>query len=130
MMSRAQQTNNRMGAATIGLLMACAGSSSGCDESGPRVFSAQRYRGDLGCLESYVALGLVEAEDVGALCEPTCLSKDEELFVSTVCPPYPASASVEAPETPGCAVALGAPSCDVPADAEPTPAEPPDAGPP
>jgi hypothetical protein len=41
-----------------------------------------------------------------------CLSRDDELFVSTVCPPYPATTSLEAPESKACAVALAAPSCD------------------
>jgi hypothetical protein len=99
-----------------------AGAGSGCDESGPRVFTAQRYRADLACLETYAPLGLVEAEDVGALCEPVCLSEDEELFISTVCPPYPAEASVEPADSEGCAAALAAPSCD---EAEPVDASAP-----
>jgi hypothetical protein len=127
MMRTIQKASERMGAAAIGLLGLWIGFSGGCAESGPRVFSAQRYRADLGCVEGYAALGLVEAEDVGAFCEPVCLSQNEELFVSTVCPPYPALASLEPPETLDCAAALVAPSCDELADAAPTPAEPTDA---
>jgi hypothetical protein len=117
-----QILSERVGASA--LILVCAGALGGCDESGPRVFTAQRYRPDLACLEIYAPLGLVEAEDVGALCEPVCLAQDEELFVSTVCPPYPAAASVEPSDNEACAAALAAPSCD---DAETPDAEAPDA---
>lgn len=103
-------------AAWLGLLAA------GCDESGPRVYTAQRYAADDGCLETYAPIGLVEAEAVSALCAPVCLSLGEDLYVSTLCPPYPAEASVDPEDAEGCAAALAAPSCD-------EPAETPDAGP-
>jgi hypothetical protein len=99
-------------AQSIALLVLCAGAGTGCDESGPRVFTAQRYRADRACLETYAPLGLVEAEDIGSLCEPVCLSEGEELFISTVCPPYPAEASVEPSDSEGCAAALAASACD------------------
>jgi hypothetical protein len=108
MMRNVQNMSARM--AAIALALAAAG--SGCDESGPRVFTAQRFRAELACLEAYAPLGLVEAEDVGSLCDPVCLSQDEELFVTTVCPPYPAQATVDAPDSDDCAAALAAPACD------------------
>jgi hypothetical protein len=90
--------------------------ASSCEEFGPRVYTAQRYRPELACLETYAPLGLIEAKDVGALCAPVCLARDDELFVSTVCPPYPVTTSLEEPETERCAAALAAPSCDDPDD--------------
>jgi hypothetical protein len=97
--------------ALVGLGVSGAG---GCDEFGPRVYTAQRYEPELGCLEAYAPLGLIEANEIGALCAPVCLSQDDALFVSTVCPPYPATASVEQPESEACAAALAASSCDDP----------------
>jgi hypothetical protein len=105
-----RELSERAGA--LALLLVFASAASSCDESGPRVFTAQHYRPDLGCLETYAPLGLVEAEDTGSLCEPACLSQDQELFVSTVCPPYPSAAAVEPADREGCAPALAAPSCD------------------
>lgn len=93
----------------------------GCDEFGPRVYTAQRHAVDSGCLEAYAPIGLVEAEAVSALCEPVCLSLGEDLYVSTLCPPYPAEASVEPEDSEGCTAALAAPLCD-------DPIETPDAG--
>jgi hypothetical protein len=96
----------------IAMALMLAGICGGCDESGPRVFTAQHYRADLGCLETYAPLGLVEAGPVGALCAPVCLVQDEELYVSTVCPPYPATASLGEPASADCAPALAAALCD------------------
>jgi hypothetical protein len=90
--------------------------ASSCEEFGPRVYTAQRYRPDLGCLETYAPLGLIEAKDLGALCAPVCLSRGDELFVSTVCPPYPTTTSPLEPQSESCAAALAAPSCDEPDD--------------
>jgi hypothetical protein len=88
----------------------------GCDEFGPRVYTAQRHAVDSGCLEAYAPIGLVEAEAVSALCEPVCLSLGEDLYVSTLCPPYPAEASVEPEDSEGCTAALAAPLCDDPTE--------------
>jgi hypothetical protein len=115
-------------ARALSLIFFCVGAGGACDESGPRVYTAQHYRADLACIETYAPLGLVEAEDLSSLCEPVCLSEGEELYVSTVCAPYPLEASVEPLDSEGCAAALVAPSCD---DAEPGDAEAPlpDSGP-
>ncbi len=106
-----------LNAKALGLLLWSSVVQYGCDESGPRVYTAQRFSPEVACLEAYAPLGLVEAKDLGALCEPVCLSQDVELFVSSVCPPYPTEASLEAADAEGCAAALAAPSCD---DLEPT----------
>ena len=112
-MTRSQpDQHSRHHGLAIAMALMLAGICGGCDESGPRVFTAQHYRADLGCLETYAPLGLVEAGPVGALCAPVCLVQDEELYVSTVCPPYPAEASPAEPESAGCAAALAAGPCD------------------
>jgi hypothetical protein len=84
----------------------------GCDESGPRVYTAQRHAVEDGCLETYAPIGLVEAEAVSALCSPVCLLFGEDLYVSSLCPPYPAEASIEPDDSEGCTAALAAPLCD------------------
>jgi hypothetical protein len=90
----------------------------GCDESGPRIYAAQPYRALLDCLETYVPLSLVEARDVGALCDPVCLRLGASLYVSTVCAPYPSETTLVPPEDEECAAALLAPSCaELPPDA-------------
>ena len=84
----------------------------GCEGSGPRVYTAQRHSPETGCLETYAPIGLVEAEAVSSQCPLVCLNLGEELYVSSVCPPYPARASVEPDDSEGCAAARSAPSCD------------------
>jgi hypothetical protein len=99
-------------AALLGVMAGLAALALGCDESGPRVYTAQRHAVEDGCLETYAPIGLVEAEALSALCPPVCLSLGEDLFVSTLCPPYPAEASLEPEDAEACAAALAAPSCD------------------
>jgi hypothetical protein len=83
----------------------------GCDESGPRIFTAQPYRPLLGCLDTYAPLSLVEARDVHASCDPVCLRLGVSLYVSTVCAPYPGETTRVASDDEECAAALLAPSC-------------------
>jgi hypothetical protein len=100
------------------LLLLCA--SAACEEAGPRVYTAQRYDANAGCLEEYAPLGLVQATELGATCAPVCLRLQDELYTSSVCAPYPVEASVESgADSPGCQAALAAESscADVPADA-------------
>lgn len=78
-----------------------------CSESGPRIYTARLYR-RAGCLEPYAAIGLVQGRELGALCEPSCLRLDGELYVSSVCAPYPARSSVEPPASTECSAALAA----------------------
>jgi hypothetical protein len=91
-----------------------------CEDWGPRVYTAQFYQPDADCLGAYAPLGLVEADDLGASCEPTCLRLADDLYVSTVCPPYPSEASVEDPATSSdCSVALGLLDAETFCDAAP-----------
>ena len=78
-----------------------------CSESGPRIYTAQLYR-RAGCLEPYAPLGLVQSSELDARCEPACLLLDGELYVSSVCSPYPTRASVAPAGSAGCAAALAA----------------------
>lgn len=76
-----------------------------CSETGPRVYTARLFR-RTGCLEPYAALALVQGQKLDARCDPTCLSLDRELYVSSVCAPYPAGASLESPSSAECSAAL------------------------
>jgi hypothetical protein len=78
----------------------------GCKESGPRVYTAQAYRTDADCLDHYAPLGLVEAEELPSTCDPVCLRVGEQLYVSTVCEPYPSEAAPEPADSPECEKAL------------------------
>jgi len=83
-----------------------------CDPSGPRIYTARAYDPSARCLADYAPLGLVQAGDLGASCDPVCLQVGDALYVSTVCPPYPASASSLAADDPTCRAALAALAAD------------------
>jgi hypothetical protein len=97
--------------------------SAGCEEAGPRVYTAQPYDASADCLDEYVPLGLVQATELGATCAPVCLRVADVLYTSSVCPPYPVEASVESgADSPGCRAALAARAAEIscadpPADA-------------
>ncbi len=79
-----------------------------CEGDGPRVYTAQPYDPAASCLGSYEPIGLVTAGDLPGTCEPVCLRRDDVLFLSTVCPPYPDTTEREFPEaSEECALALG-----------------------
>jgi hypothetical protein len=60
-------------------------------------------------LERYAPLGLVEADELPVDCDPVCLEMDYQVYVSSVCPPYPMTAEmVSAAASPVCGAALGA----------------------
>lgn len=82
--------------------------SAHCEEYGQRVYTARLYRVEAACLEPSVPIGVVQAAELRASCDPQCLSLDGELYVSVVCPPLPVRASTLGPEVPACALALAA----------------------
>jgi hypothetical protein len=85
----------------------------GCDESGPRVYTAQAYEPANGCLDDYVPVGLVMSAALFPTCDPVCLELGNVLYVSTVCAPYPATAVPVAPEdSADCATALALATSD------------------
>jgi hypothetical protein len=69
----------------------------GCEQEGPRVYTAMPFDATQGCLGAYAPLGLVEADELPATCAPVCLLQSDALYVSTVCAPYPAEATVVSP---------------------------------
>ncbi|MGC4091045.1 MAG: hypothetical protein QM756_24855 [Polyangiaceae bacterium] len=82
------------------LSLPCALWLTACEESGPRVYTARLFHpADAGaaCLDAYTPIGLVEAGDLGASCDAVCLWQGDELYVSTVCPPLPATFEREDP---------------------------------
>jgi hypothetical protein len=85
----------------------------GCDESGPRVYTAQAYEPANSCLDDYVPVGLVMSAALFPTCDPACLELGNVLYVSTVCAPYPATAVPVAPEdSADCATALALATSD------------------
>lgn len=79
----------------------------GCEEYGPRVYTARPVVAALGCLPGSVPLGVVQAGDLAADCEIRCLLLDAALYVSRVCPPLPARAIELRPDqSPACARAV------------------------
>jgi hypothetical protein len=85
----------------------------GCDESGPRVYTARLYRTDLAsgaCLDAYAPLGLVETDELGSTCPAVCLFDRDALYVSRVCAPYPSTATLVPAEDPLGTGEGGAPS--------------------
>lgn len=84
-----------------------------CSDTGPRVYTAQPYDADAQCLGEYESVGLVEADELPASCAPTCLDVSGSLYVSTLCAPYPDTATVvSAEESEDCAAALAAEPCE------------------
>jgi hypothetical protein len=60
-----------------------------CDQTAPSVYTARFYDPVGKCLEDYTSIGLVDNGKLSALCPPTCLLVGADLYVSTVCGPYP-----------------------------------------
>jgi hypothetical protein len=89
------------------LALLLAAGAAACEDFGPRVYTAQLFQAEPGCLDAYAPIGLVQARDLGSECEPVCLRLGDALYVSTVCAPYPAEASIEA-DTEECGAALTA----------------------
>lgn len=86
---------------------------SSCSDAGPRVYTAQPYDAEAQCLGEYEAVGLVEADSLSAACGAVCLEMSGTLYVSTVCPPYPDTATALGPEEDeACAAALLAEACE------------------
>lgn len=87
------------------LLLPCV--MAGCEDEGPRVYTAQPYDAVAMCLGDYEPIGLVTAEELPGTCDPVCLRLDDVLYVSTVCAPYPDTTAAETPEeSEECAAAL------------------------
>jgi len=81
--------------------------AAACDDSGPSVYTARAYQAADACLDAYTPIGLVDVGALSALCAPTCLMIADSLYVSTLCPPYPAEATaVSASAAPSCGDAL------------------------
>lgn len=86
--------------------------AASCSDTGPRVYTARPYDAEGVCLGEYEALGLVEADELPADCPAVCLDVAGSLYVSTVCPPFPDSATALDATNESCAIALSAASCE------------------
>jgi hypothetical protein len=81
--------------------------AAGCESEGPRVYTAQPFDAELGCLGDYEPIGLVTADELPGTCDPVCLRQDTTLYLSTVCRPYPDTVVEESPDdSEECATAL------------------------
>ncbi len=63
--------------------------AAACDQTAPSVYTARFYDPVAKCLDEYTPIGLVDNGKLSALCPPTCLLVGADLYVSTVCGPYP-----------------------------------------
>jgi hypothetical protein len=97
-------------AGTIALIfLGVLSGGAGCDEPGPRIYTAMAYEPGGMCLDNYAPLGRVESVDLAGTCSPVCLSDGAgQLYVSTVCPPYPDGFTPVDIRSAGCASALAA----------------------
>ena len=67
-----------------------------CDDSGSHVFAARLYEPTRLCVDPTTSVDVVNGNDPGSSCEPTCLTPHAapdggapEIYVSRMCPPYP-----------------------------------------
>jgi hypothetical protein len=72
------------------------------------VYSARPWNAADACVEPYVPVDRVDGEGAGSSCPAVCLSVGRQLYVSTVCPPLPPSATEVAATDPSCRAALDA----------------------
>lgn len=86
--------------------IAAACCSMSCNEPGPRVYTAMPFDSEAQCLGPYQPLGLVDADELPANCQPVCLLRQGTLYVSEVCAPYPAQATVVGQDSADCVAAL------------------------
>ena len=94
------------------VVIGCA-TAAGCDQEGPRVFTAMPVDTEGHCLGPYAPIGVIDAQDLPATCEATCLTLNDTLYVSEVCAPYPTDVTVvSAVDSPVCAEALTLSSAD------------------
>lgn len=100
--------------AAIGAFAACLGAET-------YVYWAQQYDDANDCLKAYTPVETVTGGGTSSFCEPICLTVDDALFVSTICPPLPPIATQVDPKDPACIAALAAQkrggTCDEPAEA-------------
>ena len=89
------------------VLLALALGLLACDASRPCVYTARLFHADKSCLDPYAPIGLVQADELGANCDPVCLERSGDVYVSTVCAPYPSTTQLLDPaESPECGAAL------------------------
>jgi len=97
--------------------------AASCNDAKTHVFSARAYEQANDCLDDYAAIEVVQGEVGSARCAPACLVGAGTYYVSTMCPPFPASLTAHDPDAapdPVCIAALAAnaagKSCSAPAD--------------
>jgi hypothetical protein len=122
--------------AAVAAVAIAAAAGTGCDDPSQHVYSGQLYDPQAQCVSgSSSALDVIAGAATGDTCAPACLVAlvaSSQVYVSTVCPPYPPAFTVEAADaTSGvsdpCAAALAAfaagTTCGADAGAEGGPAD-------
>jgi hypothetical protein len=83
-------------------LCASALALAACDDVNVHVYSGQLFVAQGQCLQPSTGLDLISGPATGNNCGPACLTETTPggpvVYVSTVCPPYPQGASIEAPD--------------------------------
>jgi hypothetical protein len=68
-----------------------------CDDPSQHVYSGQLFDPQAQCVESSsTGLDVIGGAATGDTCAPACLVASSQVYVSTVCPPYPPAFTVEA----------------------------------
>jgi hypothetical protein len=81
----------------VGACASAAVAVCACDNPSVHVYSAQAYDPQGQCVEpSSTALDVISGAATGNDCAPTCIVGSAQVYVSTVCPPYPPGYGVEA----------------------------------
>jgi hypothetical protein len=92
-----------------------------CEGAQVYVYSAQKYDPAADCVATYAPVETVSGSGTSSTCPPMCLSVGSDIFVSTMCPPFPSIATPVPPDAGPCIAALAAAesggTCDTPAEA-------------
>jgi hypothetical protein len=112
-------------------LAALASLAFACVRTEAYLYSAQKYDPAADCVTGYESVELVNGTGASSQCEPSCLSVNGELYVSTMCPPLPTIATEVPVDSGACVAALAAAAREAGACEAPGPAGEPsgDAGP-
>lgn len=79
-----------------------------CEDDSRYVYTARKYDAVNGCLTDYKAIETVPGRGVSVRCPVACLTVDDAVYVSPVCPPLPANAEALDSTDPQCQAALDA----------------------
>jgi hypothetical protein len=79
-----------------------------CEDDSRYVYTARKYDAVNGCLTDYKSIETVPGRGVSVRCPLACLTVDDAVYVSPVCPPLPSNAEALDESDPQCQAALDA----------------------